>query len=174
MKLIRYFTLITVLSLAFSGIGRADPIIALASLLLANKVTGNKSENQFKNTTHWRDLLDVEEQNALNSMQNNPAIHTCIQRMQQGDPVAEYHLRKIASFSVRLKAYVQNQNSHDVLREIAYKRAAKGYSWCMRQAGIQAVHSANTLKLHARLLARAVLEPSGGVKLAMKDRLRAE
>lgn len=174
MRLARYITLTLTLSLGVCGAGRADPIVALASLLLAKKVTEGKSDKQFENTTLWRDLLSVDEKNALASIQTHPAIQACLQDSRQGNPVAEYHLRKIASFSVILRRRTGEPHKHDALENIAYRRAAKGFGWCMSQAGMQIGGTGSSPKQQARLLASMVLNPAGGVILAMKDRIAAE
>jgi hypothetical protein len=147
---------------------KADPVVALASLILAQKITQPKAKPVQRNTTSWRELLQVDEKNALDKIRSHPAISACLKRADQNHPVATYHLRKIAIFSAMVQKEAGNENPKTIA-QMNYRWPAKGFQWCKEQAGITTVSNESSLKREARQLANLSIGSPTEMMVAMSD-----
>jgi hypothetical protein len=146
---------------------KADPVIAIASLILAQKIVHPKHKPQLRNTTRWRELLNVNEKKALDKIRSHPAIHACLERANQNHPVATYHLRKIARFSALVQEKQTRSGEMPVLANMKYRWPAKGFQWCKKQVGITATSDEGSLKTAARQLADLSNSYSNELMVAM-------
>ncbi len=112
----------------------ADPVSAIVGLILVEKASESQDTAGSVRPTPWRTLLADPELAALHRMRH-PAVETCITRADAGDPVAGYHVRKIARFAGELDRAATDGRRHPALTELAYGRPAEAFRWCLRQAG---------------------------------------
>jgi hypothetical protein len=120
--------------LLWMGAAAADPVSTLLGLMVVDKV----SEPQASEVRPypWRKMLSSEQLATLRSIRHNRAVGTCIAEADNGNPIAAYQARKIAAFSNAVRvAMARNHRAPDVAT-LRYRRPAKAYSWCARQAGL--------------------------------------
>ena len=163
---IQWATLAVLLSLGMIGKNAyADPMTTLLSLLFADKVTGQptdqtvtgKSDTEDANITPvWHKTLSEAELVALNGMQNHPAVGTCMEMADQNHPIAGYNARKIAEFSAFVKlSYAKTGEAPDI-ESIRYQWPARAFRWCSKKAGITPIGTPRNLEQLARGMMRVV------------------
>ena len=143
----------------------ADPMTTLLSLLFADKVTGqptdqtvtSKSDTEDVNVAPvWHKTLSETELVALNGMQNHPAVGTCMEMADQNHAIAGYNARKIAEFSAFVKlSYAKTGEAPDI-ESIRYQWPARAFRWCSKKAGITPIGTPRNLEQLARGMMRVV------------------
>jgi len=147
---------------------RAEPLTALFALVLADKVIENDNKEAVDNNKNWRQALSNEEIGALQQIKQHPAIQACIKEANDNHPAAQYHLRKIAQFSIRVKQDVEDHGYLSDMQQYAYLHPGKGFNWCKQQAGMQASNKAQDIKQAAYQLAQTNLgNNSANLRVAM-------
>jgi hypothetical protein len=146
------------LGLIVSGSARAEPLTALLSMLIAEKLTSSHREEKSptaQRVSGWREQLNKSEVSSLESIRQHPAIHTCIEKADNQNAIASYHIRKMVRFSTLLQQHLTQTGSLPEIESLNYQWPARAFSWCSKQAGI-VVASDTHLITHAYNMARVV------------------
>lgn len=138
-----------------SGV-RADPVTALVSLLLVEKLApGDQQRSGREEAYGWREQLTTTELHMLENIRQHPAIDTCITMADNHHPVASYQARKLASFGVLVQQHITNTGALPDLKSLSYQWPARAFRWCSTQAGVTA-SSDTSLLTYAHNIARVI------------------
>ena len=149
------------MALLFSSSVRAEPITALITLLVAEKLTSSSEEQKEaapreRPVADWREHLEENELAALEAIRQHPAIGACMEKADQDHPVASYHARKMARFSASVQQHLDHTGTLPDIKSLHYKWPAKAFRWCGEQAGIVTASSSTSLLTYAYNMARVV------------------
>ncbi|HEC29080.1 MAG TPA: hypothetical protein ENI65_05795 [Gammaproteobacteria bacterium] len=138
MKIVRFITLSLTVFLAISPVARSEPVLILAGLIFAYEVSENNDKNKADNVPmDWRATLTEEENRNIEQIGKDPVIQACLEQANNhNNPVAQYHLRKIAGLSSKIKSEISKTGDIGNLDKYSYKRPVQGFIWCKRNAGI--------------------------------------
>lgn len=137
---------------------QAEPISALVGLAIMEKASQDLAQRAEPGGDRarrlpWRTLVSAPAMGALRHLRTNPAIGQCVQRADAGDPVAGYHVVKLARFGALVEQARASGGGTPTLANLPYQRPARAYRWCVRQAGVDTAAAApKALEDHAAAL----------------------
>lgn len=161
MNPVRYNGLIILLGmgLLFGNSARAEPLTALFTLLIAERITSSAEPApapQARPVAGWREQLAADELATLETLRQHPAIGVCMEKADQHHPIASYHVRKMARFSTAVQRHLERTGSLPDIESLQYQWPARAFRWCGEQAGVAVSSAQTSLLTYAYNMARVV------------------